>query len=156
MSLRVEQLPRMRVAYIHHAGPFHQIVDAFSLLMEWAALADVDVAEEQVLVVASDDPFLGHGERTAYDAAITVKEDAQGTAVVGIEEIGGGEYALVEVSGGYDDIATAFAAAAGSAADAGRGIASGPAIVFFREQSGSGQDASISADVYVPLAEARG
>ena len=154
MSLRVERLPSMRVAYIHHSGPLHQIVDAFSLLMEWAALAEVDVAEEQVLVVASDDPFLGPGERTNYDAAITVKEDAEGTSVVGIEDVGGGEYALVELSGTYDDIATAFGAAAKDAADAGREIGPGPAIVFFQEQTGSGLVAAVTASVYVPLAEA--
>jgi DNA gyrase inhibitor GyrI len=154
MSLRVEQLPGMRVAYIHHTGPLHQIVDAFSLLMEWAALAGVDVAEEQVLVVASDDPLLGPGEQTNYDAAITVKSDAEGTAVVGIEQVGDGEYALVEVSGTYDDIATAFATAAAQAAEAGREIRPGPALVFFQEQTGSGPATVVAVEVYVPLAGA--
>jgi DNA gyrase inhibitor GyrI len=153
MSLRVEHLPEMRVAYIHHAGPLHQIVDAFSLLMEWAALAGVDVADERVLVVASDDPELGPGERTSYDAAITVKEDAEGTAVVGIERVGAGEYAVVEQRGSYDDIATAFATAAREAAEAGRAVRPGPAIVFLDEQEGNGPDAWITASVYVPVGE---
>ena len=154
MTMRIEQLPEMRVAYIHHSGPLHQIVDAFSLLMEWAALAGVDVAEEQVLVVAQDDPELGLGRRTTYDAAITVKEGVEGTAVVGIETVGGGEYLVVEERGAYDEIATAFATASAQAAEAGRGIGPGPALVFFESEEGSAPVEEITALVYVPLAGA--
>ncbi len=151
MSARIERLPVTKVAYIHHSGPLHEIYDAFSMLMEWAALADVDVAEEQVLVVASDDPSLAVGERTSYDAAITVKDGVEGTVVVGIEEVGGGDYVVVDHIGGYDTLAEGFVAAGEAASADEYVVRRGPALVFIDSVEGTPPAESVAASIYVPV-----
>ncbi len=151
MSARVEAMDPIRVAYVHHSGPLHQIYDTFATLMEWAALADVDVAAEQVLVVASDDPSLELGERTTYDAAITVKPDVEGTAVVGVEEVGGGRYAVVEHTGSYDSIPEGFRLAGEQASGDDLVVRSGPALVFIESQEGTPPDETVTALIYVPI-----
>ena len=154
MSVRIENLPPMRVAYVHHHGPYHEITDAFAILMEWAMLAGVDVADEQVLAVSDNRPDSTEAERERYDAAITVRDDVEGTATVGIETIGGGDYLVVEHIGPYDTLGEAYRRAGDEGAANGWTQRSGPALEFFENDPSTAAPEELRTFVYLPVAEA--
>ena len=154
MSMRIENLPPMRVAYVHHHGPYHEIGDAFAILMEWAMLAGIDVADEQVLAVSDNRPASAGSARERYDAAITVRDDVEGTAVVGIETVEGGDYAVVEHIGSYDTLGEAYRRAGDEAAAHGWTMRPGPALEFFENDPVSTAPGELRTYVYVPVVEA--
>ena len=154
MSVTFEELPAMRVAYVHHTGPYHEVVDAFATLMEWAMLAGVDVADEQVLALSDHRPGSGSAVEERYDAAITVKDDVEGTAVVGIETVEAGWYAAVEHPGSYDTLSEAYAEASDGAASQGWAIRRGPALEFFENDPTTTGINDLRTWVYVPVTRA--
>ena len=154
MSVRVENLPPMRVAYVHHHGPYHEIGDAFAVLMEWALLAGIDLADEQVLAVSDNRPGSPGSEGERYDAAVTVKDDVEGTAVVGIETVGGGDYLIVEHVGPYDTLDEAYRLAGEDAAANGWAQRPGPALEFFENDPETTEAPELRTYVYVPVVEA--
>jgi AraC family transcriptional regulator len=156
MTVRIENLPPMRVAYVHHHGPYHEIGDAFAILMEWAMLAGVDVSDEQVLAVSDNRPGSPGSERERYDAAVTVKDDVEGTAVVGIETVGGGDYVVVEHVGPYDTLNEAYQRAGENAASEGWTEGPGPALEFFENDPESAASEDLRTWVWVPVVKAAG
>ena len=151
MTARIEELPAMRVAYIHHTGPYHEITDAFAILMEWAMLAGVDVADEQVLALSDDRPGSGSSVTERYDAGITVKDDIGGTATVGIETTEAGSYVVVEHVGSYDTLSQAYVQAAEDAASDGWVPRSGPALEFFENDPSEVSIDELRTWVYLPV-----
>ena len=154
MSVRFEKLPPTRVAYVHHHGPYHEIGDAFAILMEWAMLAGVDVADEQVLAVSDNRRGSSDPVRERYDAAVTVKDGVDGTAVVGIETVGGGDYVVVEHVGPYDTLAEAYERAGDEAAASGWVPRPGPALEFFENDQESTEPEELRTYVWIPVARA--
>jgi AraC family transcriptional regulator len=154
MTPRIETLEPTRVAYVHHHGPYHEIGDAFAVLMEWAMLAGIDVADEQVLAVSDNRPGTPGSERERYDAAITVKDDAEGTATVGIETVGGGDYLVIEHVGAYDTLNEAYRRAGEEAAANGWTERPGPALEFFENDPSNTPEEALRTYVYVPVARA--
>ena len=153
MSVRVENIPPTRVAFIHHHGPYHEIGDAFAILMEWAMLAGVDVADEQVLAVSDNVPDPAASPRERYDAAITVKDDVEGTGTVGIETVGGGKYLIVEHIGPYDTLTEAYRRGGEQAAANGWKVRAGHCLEFFENDPVSCAPEELRTYVYIPVAE---
>jgi AraC family transcriptional regulator len=156
MSARVENLPPMRIAYVHHHGPYHEITDAFAILMEWAMLAGIDVADEQVLAVSDNRPGSPGSARERYDAAVTVKDGVEGTAVVGIEVVGGGDYVVVEHVGSYDTLSDAYRRAEEDAVADGWTTRPGPALEFFENDPQTAGPDDLRTYVYVPVEKVAG
>jgi DNA gyrase inhibitor GyrI len=151
MSYSFDTLGPLRLAYIHASGPLHEIPDAFSQLMEWAALAGLDVLDEMSMVLVRDEPGEALGSRTTYDAAITVGPDVEGTSVIGIEELPASKYAVKEHDGGYDSLAEELGTCTAECDVEGLRIAEGPAIIFLDEVVGEAPDERVTARVYIPV-----
>ena len=149
MAVTVEILPPIRVAYVHHVGPMSEIADAFSTLMEWAALAGVDVEDEQVLVVSHDDPATSRPDEQRYDAAITVQQDVEATSQIAITTIGDREYVVGDYAGPYAGIADAYRSARRDASDMRITLDDGPNLEFLVDVPQSPDD--IDAVIYLPM-----
>lgn len=157
MTFETDTLGPLRVAYVHTTGPLHEIPDAFSQLMEWAALAGIDVLDEMTMVVVRDDePGTHLGASVSYDAAITVGADVEGTAVIGIEELPEATYAVRPHTGSFDTLADELGGCGDDCRAAGMDVAAGPALIFVDQVMGERPTEEVTGRVYVPIDAAAG
>jgi DNA gyrase inhibitor GyrI len=152
MSYSFDDLGPLRLAYVHADGPLHDIPDAFSQLMEWAALAGLDVLDEMSMVLVRNEPGGRLGADANYDAAITVGPDVEGTSVIGIEELPASKYAVKGHRGSYDELALALGTCSEECETAGLRIAEGPAVIFLDDVIGQRPSEEVIARVYIPVA----
>lgn len=151
MSYSFDVLGPLRLAYVHTDAPLSEIPDAFSQLMEWAALSGLDVLDEMSMVLVRNEAGATLGEQTSYDAAITVGPDVEGTSVIGIEELPASKYAVKGHRGSYDTLALELGTCSDECGTAGLQIADGPAVIFLDDVIGERPDETVIARVYIPV-----
>lgn len=101
MKAEVKQVPKIRVAYVRHVGPYAEADSAWNKLLACKVLRfDADT---KLLGVCYDDPEITEPAKIRYDACVTVANDFQVPVGSGIEikEIGGGKYVTTTHLGPY-------------------------------------------------------
>jgi AraC family transcriptional regulator len=56
MEVKITTLPKMRVAYVRHTGPYEECGSAWEKLMTWAGPAGVLGPDTQMAGMGYDDP----------------------------------------------------------------------------------------------------
>jgi DNA gyrase inhibitor GyrI len=151
MSYSFDDLGPLRLAYVHTDAPLSEIPDAFSQLMEWAALSGLDVLDEMSMVLVRNESGERLGADANYDAAITVGPDVEGTSVIGIEELPASKYAVKGHRGSYNTLASELGTCSVECLSAGIEMADGPAVIFLDDVIGERPDEEVIARVYIPV-----
>jgi AraC family transcriptional regulator len=105
MDVQITERPALRVAAVHHVGPYQQIGGAFARLGEIAGKAGLfGHAGSQMIGVYHDDPRTVAPEQLRSDAGVTVAKDV--TLPAGLEEVhvDGGKYAMTTHIGPYEQL----------------------------------------------------
>jgi AraC family transcriptional regulator len=103
----VEVLPPLRVAFVRHIGPYDQVGNVVERLLAWAGRKGL-LAEDTLLIgAAHDDPGISGGH-VRFDACLLVPEETVGEGEVGIQTLGGGEYAGVTHRGPFEKLADTY------------------------------------------------
>lgn len=111
VSVRVEQLPEMTVAYVRHIGPYkgdEQLFEGlFNKLFAWAgAHGLLNPPETKTIVVYHDDPSITDGGKLRTSVSITVPDDTKVSGEIGKMQIQGGKYAMASfelANGEYEE-----------------------------------------------------
>ena len=153
MDVRIETVPAMRVAFMRHTGPYREVGRVWERLMAWAGPRGLFGPRTTVLGVAHDDPQVTPVDKVRYDACLTVDERFKAEGEVGVQEVGGGEYAVTTHRGPYNTIGQTAARLCGEWLPAsGREPRPAPMFEIFRNSPQDTPPQDLLTDLYLPLA----
>ena len=151
MDVRIESVPVLRVAFMRHTGPYDQVKGTWEKLMTWAGPRGLLGPHTRILAITHDDPELTPSGRIRYDACIEVDERFQPEGEVGVQQVGGGQYAVATHQGPYRRVGETFARLYGEWLPiSGRELRSAPAFVMARNPANMDAEEPLT-DVYLPL-----
>jgi AraC family transcriptional regulator len=106
----------------------------------------------QFIGVCHDDPEVTPPEKLPYDACVTVDSDFVAQDDVGVQTIGGGEYAVTTHVGPYNLLGQTYAQLLGQwLPRSGRELRSEPSLEFYLNTPGSTAPQDLITDIYAPL-----
>jgi len=112
MNVAVKDLPRYRVAYMRHVGPYgaHGIPELWERFRAWGERRGLGGPDAIKLGIGHDDPEVTSPEKCRYDACLVVSESFEPDKWVNIGEVPGGRYAVTEFVGSPNTIREAWEA----------------------------------------------
>lgn len=105
----LRRLDTRRIAALRHVGPYDQVGEAWRRLMAWAG----PLRMFSMLGVVIDDPEAAPGAALRYDAAVILTRDVTPPEPIRIDELAGGEYAVMLHPGPYTELGASYAALCG-------------------------------------------
>ncbi|HZH63091.1 MAG TPA: GyrI-like domain-containing protein [Metabacillus sp.] len=109
MNIKVECLPKYRIAYMRQTGPYGpNNIHVMRRLKEWAKENKLLTESAIVLGISQDDPNTTVPESCRFDACIVISNDYQIDDFVSENELPGGEYAIFTVKHTAEDIQRAW------------------------------------------------
>lgn len=109
MDVRIEQVPDKMIAYMRHAGPYHEIGSTWDRMNEWCHThQEILTPHAWFLSVFHDDPGVTSESELRSDACITLDAPIEPGGDVRIGELKGGEYAVVTYVGHYSGLGEAW------------------------------------------------
>jgi len=152
MDVQIREVPKMRVAFVRHVGPYIEVHAAWAKLCGWAGPHGLFGPQAKMLGVCHDDPEVTPPDKIRYDACITVGEEVQPEDDIGVQEVGGGEYATTLHHGPYERLAQTYAELCGQwLPSTGREVRSGPSIEMYQNSPQDTAPEDLRTEVYVPL-----
>jgi AraC family transcriptional regulator len=107
-EVRIETVPRRRVAFIRHVGPYGQAGDVFQRVCAWAVARGLFNRETLVLGICHDDPEVTPPEKIRFDCCVTVNNEFKGEGEVGVQTLEGGDCAVLTHYGPYSQLGEAY------------------------------------------------
>jgi AraC family transcriptional regulator len=153
MDVRIERVVPMRVAFMRNIGPYNTCGATWEKLCRWAGPRRLLGPRTLFIGLSHDDPQITPPEKLRYDACFTVGKEFTPEGEVGVQEIGGGEYAVTTHRGPYEKLNETYATLCGQWMPAhGRELGSAPCFEIYRNDPNSTPPEDLITDVYVPLA----
>jgi AraC family transcriptional regulator len=152
ISVKVEKLAAMRVAFVRHVGPFKDVGAAWGSVMGWAGMRGLFGPHTRAIGVIHDDPDITAPDQLRYDASVTVLGDVRAEGSIGIQEIAGEDYAIARHRGPYDRISETYARMCGEwLPSSGRELATAPALEFYLNAPQTTRPEDLLTDACLPL-----
>jgi AraC family transcriptional regulator len=154
MNVTIEQMPELRVATVHHVGPYHRISEAFQRL---GAVADpaglFRTGEAAMLAIYHDDPETTPAEQLQADAGITVPEGVPLPPCLVEKRIPKGRYAHTTHVGPYTHLGDAWSRFMGEwLPRSGHRVGEGPSYELYRNTPANARPDELRTDLYLPIA----
>ena len=108
MEIRFETRKPLRVAFVRHVGPYQECGIAWEKLTSFAARQGLLTPEALRIGIGHDSPDVTPAAELRYDACLTVHDQFQPTGEIGVQELAGGEYAVVAHRGPYAGLPDAY------------------------------------------------
>ena len=152
MDVRIESVPVMRVAFLRHLGPYRQVGQTWGRLMSWAGPRGLLGPSARFLGIAHDDPAVTPPDKLRYDACIVVDPHFRPEGDVGVEEVGGGAYAVTTHRGPYERLTETYARLCGEWLPAhGREPRHAPSFTIHRNFPDTTAPEDLLTDIYMPV-----
>ena len=152
MDVRVETFAARRVAFMRHVGPYRGVGATWVKLMAWAGPRGLIGPGTLALGVAHDDPDVTSPDKIRYDACIAVGDSFLPEGEVGVQQVGGGEYAITTHRGRYQTVMQTIARLCGEWLPAsGREPRSAPVLGILRNFPPDTRPEDLLTDIYFPL-----
>jgi AraC family transcriptional regulator len=152
MEVRIERVNPMLVAFVRHVGPYDGVSVAWERLCLRLGKEGLLGPGTQFIGVCHDDPEVTPPEKLRYDACVTVDSDFVAQDDVGVQTIGGGEYAVTTHVGPYNLLGRTYAQLLGQWLPcSGRELRSEPSLEFYLNAPESAEPQDLITDIYAPL-----
>jgi AraC family transcriptional regulator len=152
MEVRVEFIPVMRIAFVRHLGPYAEVKNTWEKLAAWAGQRGLLGPDSKLVGIPHDDPEVTPLDKIRYDAGILVDERFQPEGEVGVQTVGGGEYAVATHRGPYRAVGETFAHICGAwLPTSGRELRSAPPLLVARPNGANAKTEEPATDVCLPL-----
>ncbi|WP_419778957.1 AraC family transcriptional regulator [Maridesulfovibrio sp.] len=97
-----------QVVFIRHMGPYFEVPKAWDKLCGWGYGNGLIKADTEFLGLSYDDPDITPAEKIRYDASLSINEEVETPAEMGIQVIPGGKYAVTTHYGPYEGLHAAY------------------------------------------------
>ncbi len=101
MQVHIENRKSIRVIFLRHLGPYSEVHLTWAKLRAWAKPRGLLGPTAQFIGVSHDDPDTTAPGQIRYDACLVVDPSVQPHGQIGVQEMGGGDYAVVTHRGPY-------------------------------------------------------
>jgi AraC family transcriptional regulator len=156
VEVRMERMGPLRVAFMRHVGPYHEVSGTWQKLMAWAGRKGLMRPGMTMLGMSYDDPEVTPPDKLRYDAAIVVDVGVQPEGEGGIQEIPAGDFAVITHHGSYERFGETYALLFGRwAPENRRELVGGPSLEFYRNSPCDTPPEKLRTDIYVRLENGR-
>ncbi len=143
----------MHVAFIRHVGPYDQVGQAWTRLMGWAGQRVLLGPKMTLVGVCHDDPAVTPPAKVRYDACLVVGDSVGAEGEVGVQDVGGGRYAVCRHEGPYQKLGETYRGVCGQwLPTSGEEARSAPALEFYRNSPMDTPPEKLLTDVCMPVA----
>ena len=157
MEVRMERVEPMLVAFVRHVGPYNEVDTAWERLCMRLGKDGLLGPGTKFIGICYDDPEVTAPEKIRYDACVTVDRDFVAENDVGVQTIGGGEYAVTTHVGPYNLLGQTYAKLLGQwLPRSERELRSEPSLEFYLNAPESTDPEDLITDIYAPLEPAYG
>jgi AraC family transcriptional regulator len=154
MNVRIENITTMKVVFIRNVSPYEGegIPLAWQKLMMWAGQRGLFGPGVKCLGISHDNPHVTPHERLRYDACLATDRPFKPEGEIGMQEIPGGEYAVVTHKGPYYRLPETYARLYGEwLPQSGREPAGTPGFEHYLNSPRDAAPEELVTEVYLPL-----
>jgi AraC family transcriptional regulator len=108
MEVRFEKREPLRVAFVRHVGPYQDCGVAWGTLSAFAAQHGLSFPAAFRIGIGHDNPDVTPSGKLRYDACLTVNDEFQAIGAVGVQELPGGQYAILTLKGPHSGLPEAY------------------------------------------------
>jgi AraC family transcriptional regulator len=153
MNVTIEDISELRVATVHHVGPYNRISEAFQRLGEIAAAANLLKPGAMMLAIYHDDPETTPVEQLQSDAGVTVPEGTELPEGIVEKRLPAGSYARTTHLGPYTTLGDTWSRFMGEwLPKSGERVGAGPSYEVYRNNPTNAQPDALRTDLYLPIA----
>jgi len=153
MNVTIETMPELRVATVHHVGPYNRISEAFQRLGGIAGPAGLLRPDAMMLAIYYDDPETKPAEELQSDAGITVPESMPLPRGIGEKRLPAGRYARTTHLGPYDSLGDTWSRLMGEwLPKSGKRVGNGSGFEVYRNNPSNARPDELRTDLYLPIA----
>lgn len=110
MNIKIETLPKYRIAYVRQVGPYGPAnIQAMEKIKKWAEDKNLLTDSAIILGIPQDNPETTLPENCRYDASIIISTDYQIDDSIRESELSGGKYVICKVKHTAEEIQKAWA-----------------------------------------------
>jgi AraC family transcriptional regulator len=110
MEVEIKEIPKTRVAFMRHTGPYMECGKTWEKFGKWMQKNGMDPQNTVMYGLSYDNPETTPPEKLRYDCCAEVGDDVVADGDVQIEFIGGKDYGIAIHKGPYDKMSEAFKA----------------------------------------------
>jgi len=153
MDVRIETFGPVKVAFMRHTGSYQTCGQTWGKFAQWAASRGLFGKGKPIIGASYDDPEVTPPERCRYDCCIQVDDDFMAEGEIGIQTIGGEEYAVYTHKGPYGKVAESFQKLIGEwLPRSGRDAKMEACLEIYRDEDCSKvPEEELTTDIMVPL-----
>ena len=152
MKLAIKHIKPLRVAFVRHAGPYCQVGKAWETLCMFLGKEGRLGGDCQFIGLSHDDPEVTPPDKIRYDACITVSDDFHARGDIGVQVIGGRDYAAMTHFGPYEKLNESYAKLLGLwLPRSGRELNGGPSLEFYLNSPENTAPEDLITDICAPL-----
>ena len=107
MTVQLASIDPIGVAFLRHAGPYERAWPVWVRLLKWAQAQGL--AANRRFGISHDDPQVTAADKLRYDACIEVPSGFKPDGDLGVQEIAGGDYAVLRHVGPYERLKESYA-----------------------------------------------
>ena len=154
MNVTIEQRPELRVATMHHVGPYNRISEAFQRLHAIAEPAGLPRSPDAtMLAIYYDDPETKPADQLEADAGITVPEGVPLPKGLVEKRIPAGRCAHTTHHGPYTQLGDAWSRLMGEwLPKSGHRVGEGPSYEVYRNTPMNTPPEELRTELYLPIA----
>lgn len=153
MNVTIENMPALRVAAVHHVGPYERISEAFQRLGTITGRAGLRRFPETVmLAIYHDDPETTPPDQLQSDAGLTVPEGVALPEGLTEKRLPAGRYARTTHVGPYTQLGDAWSRFMGQwLPQSGHRVGAGSSYEVYRNDPTNTPPDELRTDLYLPL-----
>ena len=152
MEVRFETRKPVRVAFVRHIGPYQECGVAWETLCKFAAGQGLFSPDTLRIGIGHDSPEITPADQLRYDACLTVDDQFQPTGEIRIQELPGGEYAVIAHRGPYAGLPDAYRWIFREWLPASRRqLRSGPCFEIYVNDPTTTPPEDLITEIYIPL-----
>lgn len=152
IEVKIEHLPKMRVACVRHIGPYENTGPIWEKLTAWAHKEKALDKNTVFLGLYYDYSGFTPPDMLRCDACMTVDEKVKTEGDVKIKEAGGKEYALATHVGPYKNLKNTYELLFSKGLPRlNRAYSTGPVIEIYKNDPKSTPPDKLVTEIYVPL-----
>ncbi len=154
MHVEIRELPVMRVAFIRHTGPYQEVASTWGKLCGWMGMKGLHGPKVRMFGACHDDPEVTPADKIRYDACASVDESIEAEGEIGIQEFGGGRWAVTMHEGPYENFKDTYAALYGRwFAESEYEPGDGPSLEMYLNDPNTTPPAELRTEIWVRVRE---
>jgi AraC family transcriptional regulator len=152
MNVTIKRIEPMRVAFMRHVGPYHEVGKTWEKLMMFLGKEGLVGGDSQFIGICHDDPAVTPPDKVRYDACVTVGPDFQPQNDIGVQIVPGGDYAVMTHFGPYDKLGESYTWLLGQwLPRSNRALRSSPCFDVYFNTPENTEPEDLVTDLYAPL-----